>query len=296
MNMKNIIFILSIILILILNSACGPVVAPETETLTQDSSVITSIANTAQAGVIGTLTQIALDLPSDTPPTFTTLTPEQTVSPLPSPTSSKPMISVEVETLCRLGPGKVYDRVGELGIGKLVEVFGLDPSSDYYLIRNPSHPENFCWVWGFYATPVNNIAGLPVYTPMHTPTLLYTSTPTIVTPPSTCALVSQNPANNIVLKPGTDFDGTWTLKNIGTAAWLSTKVDLKFIGSVNGKFHKPTFPDLSDLLSDVAKDGTVKIIVDMIAPAANGTYTENWALVQGATTLCSMTLTIVVKP
>lgn len=294
MNTKKIYFLLTLAFILVLTSACGPKPELVTETPTQDPALITSIAETAQAGVFATLTRIALDVPSDTPTPFATLTPENTATPLPSSTSSVAMISVEIETLCRLGPGTVYDRVGELGVGKMVEVFGLDPSRDYYLIRNPSHPESFCWVWGFYATPVNSFSGMPVYTPMHTPTLRYTYTPTIGPAPVVCALDYQDPLLDKVIQPGTDFDGTWTLKNIGENTWLKTKVDLKFVGSVNGKFHKPGYPEISDLSADVAKNGKITIIVDLKAPTAKGTYTENWALVEDSKTLCLMSFRIVV--
>jgi hypothetical protein len=294
MNMKRTLYILSLALILIVTSACGPAAATETEVPTQDPVLITSIAETAQAGVFATLTQIALDVPSKTPTPFATLTPEQTATPLPTSTSSKAMISVEVETLCRMGPGMIYDRVGELAVGKMVEVFGLDPSRDYYLIRNPAHPESFCWVWGFYATPVNSFAGMPVYTPMHTPTPRYTYTPTIAAPGSYCSLVYQYPLPNKVFNPGEDIDGTWTIKNTGASTWLKTDVNLKFIGSVNAKFHKPGYPELSPLTADVAKDGTINIIVDLLAPVTSGTYTENWALVKNTTTLCFMSFTIVV--
>jgi hypothetical protein len=294
MKTKRSLFFLTLAFILVLVSACGPSAPTEAETATQDPAQITSIALTAQAGVFATLTQSVLDAPTETPTPFATFTPENTITPLPSPTSSVAMISVEVETLCRLGPGMIYDRVGELPVNQMVEVFGLDPSRDYYLIRNPTHPEGFCWVWGFYATPVNNFAGIPVYTPAFTPTPRYTYTPTTPAPGSQCQIVFQDPLPKKVVAAGTDFDGTWTIKNIGASTWLKTEVDLKYISNTNGKFHKPSYPELSDLSADVAKDGTVKIIVDLLAPATSGTYTENWALVENTKTLCSMTFTIVV--
>jgi|GEM_PF-3740120 len=294
MNTKRILFILSLEIILIMTSACGPRTAIETEPPTQDPVLITSIAETAQAGLFATLTQAVLNLPSQTPTPFATLTPENTVTPLPTSTLSKAMISVEVETLCRTGPGTFYDRVGELGIGKMVEVFGLDPSRDYYLIQNPSHPDSYCWVWGFYATPVNNFSGIPVYTPVFTPTPRYTYTPTIPAPGSLCSIVSQDPPLKKVVQPGADIDGIWKIKNTGASAWLKTEVDLKYISNVNGKFHKPAYPELSDLAADVAKDATITIIVDLLAPTTSGTYTENWALMKGSTTLCNMSFSIVV--
>jgi len=185
MNKIKLVPLVAIALILLVSSACGPAPteAPAPATPTVDVQVNTSIAETAQAGVFGTLTQLAASIPSETPAPLITDTPTGTVTPLPSPTSSKFMISVIMETNCRLGPDKVYDRVGALGINTLVEVFGMNPSREYYFIRNPSHPESFCWVWGFYATPVNSYVGVPIYTPAFTPTLALSLTPTVTKTP-----------------------------------------------------------------------------------------------------------------
>jgi hypothetical protein len=176
MNSKVIVASLAMILTLLAASACGP--KPATEVPTQDPLLIqTMVVETAQAAVVQTLTQMALSIPSNTPPFFTD-TPAFTASPLPSATSSKPMISVSMETLCRLGPGVVFDRVGSLPVGVFAEVVGVDPSHAYYFIRNPSQPESYCWVWGFYATTVNNFTGVPILTPAFTPTLVLTATRT----------------------------------------------------------------------------------------------------------------------
>lgn len=109
---------------------------------------------------------------------FPSLPPVDTFTPLPtlSPTSiftstpSIPLISVSVNTNCRVGPGKVYDRVGGLLVGETAEVFGKDPSSNYWYIRNPDNSNSFCWLWGEYATLSGNTAFLPIYTPPPTPT------------------------------------------------------------------------------------------------------------------------------
>jgi hypothetical protein len=295
MNTNKIVLFLSIALILLVTSACSPAPATETATPTQDTFINTSIAETAQAGVFGTLTQMALSIPSDTPTPIFTETPINTSTPLPSATSSKPMISVVMETLCRLGPGTIYERVGELGINTFAEVFAQDPSRDYYFIQNPNNPGTYCWVWGFYATPVNNFVGMPIYTPAFTPTPRYTSTPTLtstVTPSGACSLVSQTPANNFKMAPGErDFDLVWTVKNTSLTTWLTTNVDFKFVSGTN--MH-----DLAiyNLPVDTAPNTNVALTLDIRAPAVNGTYTETWELVQGATTLCTMSLTIVVGP
>lgn len=101
-------------------------------------------------------------------PTFT-----PTVTSLPTPlytaTPAIPMISVSVDTNCRFGPGKVYDWTGSLLVGQVAEVYGMNPTRDYWYIRNPD-ADGYCWVWGEYATLVGDPSVLPVYTPPPTPT------------------------------------------------------------------------------------------------------------------------------
>jgi len=157
----------------------------------QDSNAISTAA--AQTVVAG-FTQVAasaeafhnLQSPTLTftpePPTLTpTLTeiPTQTPTliPLYTSTSVVPQISVSVPTNCRVGPGKVYQQVGALMVDEFAQVYGRNPTGTYWYIQNPDSSNNFCWIWGEYATVVGNIALLPVYTPPPTPTPTFTPTP-----------------------------------------------------------------------------------------------------------------------
>jgi hypothetical protein len=109
-------------------------------------------------------------------PTFTptvTLTPSVTVTPTPLFTSTPlvPLISVSVPTNCRVGPGRIYDRVGALLVGEVAEVVGRDSTGNYWYIRNPDASSGgFCWLWGEYATLGGNLSALPIFTPPPTPT------------------------------------------------------------------------------------------------------------------------------
>jgi hypothetical protein len=67
--------------------------------------------------------------------------------------------------------------VGALLVDEIAQVYGRDPTGGYWYIRNPDSPNNYCWVWGEYATVVGNITFLPVYTPPPTPTPTFTPTP-----------------------------------------------------------------------------------------------------------------------
>jgi len=107
--------------------------------------------------------------------TFTpspTLSPTVTLTPSPVFTATPliPQISVSVPTNCRLGPGKVYERVWALVVGEVTEIYGRDLTGNYWYVRNPDAPGGFCWLWGEYATLAGNLQALPIFTPPPTPT------------------------------------------------------------------------------------------------------------------------------
>ena len=60
--------------------------------------------------------------------------------------------------------------MGALLVGETAEVVGRNSTGEYWYIRNPDSGEEFCWLWGEYATLLGNISLLPVYTPPPTPT------------------------------------------------------------------------------------------------------------------------------
>ncbi|MFC2064987.1 NBR1-Ig-like domain-containing protein [Chloroflexota bacterium] len=294
---KNILLLITA-MILLAASACSPKPATEAPAATQDMTIITKLAETAQSLVFGTLTQLATQaVPSETP------TPSFTATPFPSATSSRPMISVSKETNCRLGPDVVYDRVGALVPGVMTEVFALDPSRSYYYIENPNSAGNKCWVWGYYATEVNDFSGLPVYQPGPTPTPGNTSTPGTTTPGATatgptptftgdlCSVVSQSPADNTTFTPGQQYiDVIWVIKNDGTTAWGASDVNINFVSGTN-MHNAATYP-----VAATAAGANATIILDLVVPATAGTYTESWAVVKGSTTMCNVGLTIKVAP
>lgn len=170
---KQILFSVSVLLAASL--AC---VLPATVATPDPNIVGTSIAQTVIAGFNQTVSAVApMIMISETPsPTFTlappTFTPTETVTPSPTLTITPPipLISVSVDTNCRVGPGKVYGRVGALLVGQIAEVVGRDPTGIYWLIRNPDSRPEFCWLWGEYATLTGNFMSLPMFTPPPTPT------------------------------------------------------------------------------------------------------------------------------
>src|SRR5215213_7948301 len=168
-------FLLLVTVLLIVSLAC---VLPSAAAPTQDlNSMGTSVMETMISGATQTaFAGIPVGLVDTLTPTQTftpvfTSSPTLTATPAFTSTPLVPLISVSVATNCRVGPGKIYDRVGALLVGEVAEVSGRNPTGDYWYIRNPdSNSGGFCWLWGNYATLSGNLSVLPVYTPPPTPT------------------------------------------------------------------------------------------------------------------------------
>jgi len=109
------------------------------------------------------------------PPTAT-FTPESTDTPTLTPTVADTptpeiaMIYASANTNCRTGQGTFFQWLVTMQQGESSEAVGIDTSGDYWYIRRPDQPNDFCWLWGKYATPSGPYESLPVYTPMPTPT------------------------------------------------------------------------------------------------------------------------------
>jgi len=117
-------------------------------------------------------------------------------------------------------------------------------------------------------------------TPSNTPTFSYE-----------CTITEQSPAYNDTFKPKDNFDGRWVVKNTGDDTWLASSTDIVYVSGT--KFQESK--DVVDLSADVAEDASTTIIVDMIAPENNGTYSTAWAIRSGSTTVCMLYLTIKVN-
>jgi hypothetical protein len=119
--------------------------------------------------------------PAATAPTETlpTATATSTETPLPTATatSSVPLAEVSVATNCRTGPGKIYDWVSVLPVGRQVEVVARNASGTYWVVQNPAG-SGTCWLWGNYARVIGQTADLPVWDTPPTPTAQAGHTPT----------------------------------------------------------------------------------------------------------------------
>ncbi len=110
------------------------------------------------------------DTPLETPEPDITDTPTLTPTVTDTPAPDVAMIYASANTNCRTGQGTVFQWLVTLQEGDESEAVGIDTSGDYWYIRRPDNPSQFCWLWGKYATPSGPWESLPVYTPIPTPT------------------------------------------------------------------------------------------------------------------------------
>jgi hypothetical protein len=112
-----------------------------------------------------------------------------------------------------------------------------------------------------------------------------------VNPPvtsNTCQIISVSPSKSLAARE--DFDAIWEIKNISGKTWDMNSVDYKYV-SGTAMHEKAAY----DMTKSVGNNETVKIIVDMKAPTDKGSYSANWAIAQGGTTLCSLKINVSVK-
>ena len=130
---------------------------------------------------------------------------------------------------------------------------------------------------------LTKIANLPTLPPAPaleaSPSLAMTPTsaPTLASAPSdpNCVgalLVSENPPDKAILKPGEFFWKTWTLRNTGTCAWNSSYQLIFWSGDLMGGLVSYPLPD--EVLPNEQKD----ISIYLKAPDTEGTFTGYWRL------------------
>ena len=104
-----------------------------------------------------------------------------------------------------------------------------------------------------------------------------TPPPPFTATPAACTNDSSYEADVTVLpgtqfEPGSAFDKTWRLRNIGTCTW-GDGYQLVFLEGNQFSGQSPT-----DLPHEVAPDSTVDITVSMVAPDTPGDYVSAWQM------------------
>lgn len=135
----------------------------------------------------------------------------------------------------------------------------------------------------------------PTDTPTATPTFLFL-VPTLFLSPTQipigssnldfdCQVLSYEPQEAVAVSAR--FFGKWLIANIGKAAWNANNVDYQYVDG--DKLH---LQSVYDLPASVQPGATVKLEVDMQAPAAPGEYYTRWRINAGKEHFCPMDLRI----
>jgi hypothetical protein len=119
-------------------------------------------------------------------------------------------------------------------------------------------------------------ATLPVETPAAA-AVTPTAAPTLSSAPPdpNCAkasLVSENPPDGVLLKPGEYFWKTWTLQNTGTCTWTPAYSLVFWSGDLMGGLISYPLDD------DIAPNEQKDISIYLKAPDTEGTFTGYWRL------------------
>ena len=145
--------------------------------------------------------------------------------------------------------------------------------------------------------------GLPFLAPMAlsaSAPIISVTVDTLATPDYACKLTSQSPADWTKMSGRQDFDARWVLQNTGLKTWYKANTDYKYLSIRSNGIPKilHTRGSRYDLPVDVAPLKKITIVVDMMAPKYNGSYTwyvEKWGLVDGNSVFCRFSMAIVVN-
>jgi len=131
-------------------------------------------------------------------------------------------VSVSVDTNCRTGPDKDYERIGILEVGETAKIVGKKTSYNYWIIENPS-ANGECWLWGKYATVDGDISTLEEYAlpPFASPTTTPSATTVNVN-------VSVSVDTNCRTGPDKDYEQVGILKVGETAKVLGKKTSYNY--------------------------------------------------------------------
>ncbi len=133
------------------------------------ATVPTLDPNAAETAIVETIIALQAQTTPSAAATTTLELPTATslasFTPEPTGTSTVPMISVTVDTNCRVGPGKDYERVGILLVGETTQIVGRDAFGQYWYVRNPDVGPEHCWMSGEYAIITGNYLALLIQTP-----------------------------------------------------------------------------------------------------------------------------------
>jgi hypothetical protein len=158
--------LIRLICLMVCSAALGACALPSSQQQLKQALVQTAVADslvgTQAAGTLTAIipTETSTPTPTDSP----TATPTKTPLPNVTPTLAGVWLTLPGDTDCRTGPGWAYPTLSLVKAGQLVEIMALDPTEEYYYIRDPGNFSQFCWIAKPSARVTGNLSRLPVIT------------------------------------------------------------------------------------------------------------------------------------
>lgn len=220
------------------------------------------------------------------PDTHTVVTPEP-------PAAGAPAVTTTEFVNVRSGPGTNFPVLVVAPPGVSGEVTGRSSDGQWWQVKVPAQYSSTGagWISAQFVIAQNTDNVPVVAAPPAPPTVAATALPP--TTGSSCALVSQSPADGTQITVGQPFNTTWVLRNTGSTAWDQNSVDITYVGAYNNvQLH--TGSDLYDLTANINAGANYNFTVSMIAPFNSGNYGEMWQVQQGSQVFCQFYVYITV--
>jgi uncharacterized protein YraI len=209
----------------------------------------------------------------------------------PPPAGAPTATAIDYVNL-RSGPGTEYLIYGIAAPGATAEVTGKSADGMWWQVKVPVEyiAAGVAWVAAEWVTTSNTDSVPVVEAPAPPPTEVNPTPP----PATTCLLISQDPADYTTFPTSTGFGMTWVLQNTSSAAWEQDKVDLVFLGALNGmRLHQNW--DAYDITATVQPGENYTVSGSLITPQDPGQYGEAWALQQDGVNLCTFWIIVDVE-
>ena len=147
-------------------------------------------------------------------------------------------------------------------------------------------PSGLAWVNAAYVI-TENTEDVPVVEAPPPPDVAPLSSTTA------CILVSQSPADGTIMSPGTPFEMSWNLQNVGSSTWDENTTDANFISAAGDT--RLSSIDVLDLGTSVTPGSSYSVVVPMTAPSSAGQYGESWSVIEVDNIFCQFYNIINVK-
>ena len=174
------------------------------------------------------------------------------------------MITANIDTNCRSGPGPEYTRLGYLLVGQTSQVYGRNSTSTWWYIKEPLREGVFCWVWGGSTSVSGPTGALPVFTPPPPP------------PTSTPGNAAFSASYVTSKKCGGDRYAIFSIKNVSGVTFesmnIKTRDETKDEVVSNASSNKPFLDSSSDCPpgSSALDPGEKAFVASLIQGAKSG--------------------------